>query len=368
MKKTSKSLLLAAAVGLLATSCLKDEDPYRAGFSFPYINAGVYANTTADSLVFTALGPWKITPETAGASWVQLQTLSGRGNTINRIGVTYDLNTTGTSRMARFSIVDTDHPDDAHTSWHYLQTATRGDGSLGNAALVKTIKSSDGYEATIDYDSHARPVNYVLKDANGVTKQLTINYNESEGVITVNNAGNIMRGEMDLGYQATDLIGDRDTVGYRSQYYSQYAVSPNMTYAFNFVSYRQDSYQLYGILLGGQSLAADSLHCADSLRYINRLRSGTDLCNEALKLNYGSMDNRHQSVDVNQLLLGFDECHPMLLLSMFRYVRSTSILTGATSTGRNISVATELNADKSVSRMTVSDALKGTEITYTFDY
>jgi len=367
MKVLCKSLLLAAIVGLAATSC-KKEDPYQAGFNFSYASTGVYANTTSDSLVFVAYGPWKITPETAGASWVQLQTLSGRGNSINKVMVNFQPNTSGASRTARFSIVDTDHPDDAHAAWAYTQTATRGDGSLGNAALVKTITSSDGYEATIDYDAKARPVKYVQKAPSGSSTQLNISYNDGAGVLTVSDGTNTVRGSMDIGYQAAELIGDRDTLGYRSQYYSQYAYTADMTHAFNFVSYRQNGYQLYGILLGGQPLAADSLHCADSLRYINRTRMGSYLCNEALGLKYGAMDNRHQSVDVNQLLLGFDECHPMLLLSMFRYVRSTSILTAASSARRDISVVTQLNADKSVSTMTISDAKRGTQVTYTFGY
>lgn len=368
MNNICKSLLLAAVAGALATSCMKDEDPYRAGFQFAYAGTAVYANTTADSLVFVSYGPWKITPETPEATWVQLHDLTGRANTYNRLTVAYEQNTTGAARTARFSIADTDHPDDAHASWTYTQTATRGDGSLGHAALVKTISSSDGYLATISYDSQARPVRYELKNAAGATSVLTASYNNTEGIVTMTWGEGTVRGLMDIGYQAPELIGEQDTLGYRTQYYSQYAMTADMTQAFNFVSYRRNSYQLYGLLLGGQPLAADSLHRADSLRYIHRLRTGQDFCNEAFQLRYSAKDNRHQSVDVNQLMLGFGECHPMLLLSMFRYVRSTSILAGATSRQRSISIDTELNADQSVSRMRVTDDRLGTTVTYTFGY
>ena len=369
MKKQINMLLTAAVMGALVTSCLKEEDPYNAGFQFQYISGGVYANTVTDSIVFISYGPWKITEETPEATWCKIQTLSGRGNSRNRITVDFSQNTTGQSRKARFSITDTDHPGDARSSWSVVQTATRGDGSLGNAALVKGIKSSDGYEATINYDANARPVEYTLKDSEGLTKShLQINYADASGVVSVNDGTEVMRGEMDLGSQTVQLIGDRDTIGYDVQYYSQYAVSPSMTYAFNFVSQRESGSQYYGILLNGQSLVADSLHCADSIRYIHRLRTGDVQCREYMQLKYGAMDNRCQSVDVNQLLLGFGECHPMLLLSMFRYVRSTSIITSASSTNVDITVTTQLNADKSVSRMVVKDARKGSEVTYDFTY
>lgn len=63
-----------------------------------------------------------------------------------------------------------------------------------------------------------------------------------------------------------------------------------------------------------------------------------------------------------------DNCDPLQLVALFRYCRSTSIVTRATSTGSVINVATELNGDKSVRRMVVTDGLKGTEVTYDFTY
>lgn len=369
MKGQVKIFLLAAAIGAVATSCLKEDDPYRAGFQFEYLSGGVYANTSSDSIVFGSLGPWAISSLTPEATWCQIQPLSGRGNSLNKLTATFEQNKTGQSRVARFSIVDTDHPDKASSSWSVLQTATRGDGSLGNAALVKGITSSDGYQAAISYDQKCRPVEYKLTDANGSEKaHLLINYDENAGVMIVNNGTSSVRGQMDLGYQASPLVGDRDTLGYQQQYYSEYGTSASMNYAFNFVDYSNTSVKLYGILLNGQSLQADSLHCADSLRYVRTTRSGEVLARERLQFSYSQMDNRCQSVDANQLLLGFEECHPMLLLSMFRHVRSTSIVSKATSTGGAINVTTELNPDKSVHRMIVKDTRKSTEVTYTFIY
>ena len=63
-----------------------------------------------------------------------------------------------------------------------------------------------------------------------------------------------------------------------------------------------------------------------------------------------------------------DNCDPLQLVSLFRYCRSTSIVTRATSADGSIQVTTELNSDKSVRRMVVADAIKGTEVTYDFTY
>ena len=80
------------------------------------------------------------------------------------------------------------------------------------------------------------------------------------------------------------------------------------------------------------------------------------------------MDNRYQTVDVNQLLLGMDECEPLQLLSMFRLCRSTSIVKRATTTNGTIDVTTELNADRSVRRMVVKDSRRDTEVIYELTY
>ena len=89
---------------------------------------------------------------------------------------------------------------------------------------------------------------------------------------------------------------------------------------------------------------------------------------ERLKLEYSQQDNRYQTVDVNQLLLGMEDCEPLQLIAMFRYCRSTSIVKRATTANGTINVSTELNADRSVRRMVVSDSRRGTEVTYNFEY
>ena len=135
------------------------------------------------------------------------------------------------------------------------------------------------------------------------------------------------------------------------------------SYAFNFEHRRQGHPTTrYAYLLGGKSLEPDSLHCADSLR----IDDGNGV--RHLKFNYSKADNRCQSVDVNQLLFGAEGCDPYQLLSLFRFTRSTSIVshTEGRTPADNIIVSTTLNADKSVSTMTV--VRQGEEITYTLEY
>jgi hypothetical protein len=115
----------------------------------------------------------------------------------------------------------------------------------------------------------------------------------------------------------------------------------------------------------GVSLNSDSLRTIKQLFFFeNGKRVGN------LELTYGQMDNRCQSIDANQLVRGVEECDPYLLASLFRYTRSTSILTKAKGKKGDdeveYNVITQLNANKSINTMTVSDGVQN--ITYTFNY
>jgi hypothetical protein len=369
-KRLMKVLLPLLAAGLLTTSC-GDNETYNAGFQllYPQTYSGIYANTASDSVIVYCLGDWNVKSDLPATSWCSLDLMSGKGNAIYSFNARFDQNETGMPRVAQFTIYDKDHPTEAYSSWRYLQYATRGDGSLGSAALVKTIKSSDGYEASISYDANARPVQFSLKDPEGrVGRRYSITYDEIASQLRVQTPATTLEGEMDKGYQAERLYSQQDTMGYYSQYYAN-GMPMSMNYAFSFKHVQSDlGTQAFSFLLNGQSLQPDSLHHADSLRYYRKWNSDSDRLVEKLQLKYSAKDNRCQSVDVNQLLLGFGECDPMLLLSMFRYTRSTSILSEAVDANGRILVATELNHDKSVRRMTVTDERSHTEVTYDFEY
>ena len=363
------SAMLSAVI--LLPSCLGDDDPYSAGFQFTKpssVRTSIYANTTTDTLEMLCLGPWQITNDTPEATWCTLDETKGRGNTIYAFGVHFRQNTTGNARLVKFTIVDTDHPGDARASWQYLQYATRGDGSLGTGALVKGIKSSDGWDITVGYDEKSRPVLMTVKGPDVEPQRYMMEYNEQTSKLTVNMGSSTLTGTMDNGYQADRLIGGGDTVGYTSQYYSNGMQMP-MAYAFNYVAASIRRTQAFAYLFGGKSLLPDSLRTADSLIYLNRWKlEERPQTLERYKLEYSHTDNRCQTVDANQLVFGMDHCEPLQLLSMFRYCRSTSIISRATATDGVIDVTTELNGDRSVRSMVVRDSRKNTVVTYNFEY
>ena len=368
---TSVLFLLASIASL--SSCLGTDDPYRTGFSFvkpTSVRTTVYANTIADSVVVECVGPWQITSDTPEASaWCRVGETKGRGYSIYAFVTNFAQNTSGKPRLAQFTITDTDHPDEAHSTWQYLQTATRGDGSLGNAALVRQITSSDGWTVAISYDAQCRPVQLSLHDGRSYTERYQISYDEQHARLTVTRGSDVLTGAMTRAYQTERLTGNSDTIALAPQYYSNGVAMP-ATHAFNFVSIRGVTAErkAYGYLINGQSLAPDSLHNADSLRYQHKLNRPEATTTDFLKLVYSPKDNRCQSVDANQLLLGLDNCEPLQLISLFPYTRSTSIVQRAESAKGNIDVTTELNADRSVSRMTVNDRRSNTETIYNFIY
>ena len=374
MKKAKlfTKILAALTFATSLTACLDDSDgPYSAGFIFESpvsVRTYIYANTTTDSLIMQCLGPWQITSDTPQATWCTIEQMKGYGSSIYDLVVRFSQNTTGQPRLAQFTITDTEHPDKAHNSWQYLQYATRGDGSFGTAALVKEIKSSDDWTVSISYDEKCRPVQVTVKNPDGNSDSYSMRYNETEKRLTVTSGSSSLTGTMDNGYQTERLLGAGDTIGYVAQYYSNGVQMP-ASYAFNYLSARLRRTQAFAYLLGGKNLTPDSLHTADSLIYYCRWKvEDKPTTTERYKLEYGQMDNRYQSVDANQLLLGMADCEPLQLLSMFRYTRSTSIVTKATSKEGTIDVSTELNADRSVRRMVVKDACHHTETTYDFTY
>ena len=365
------NILTVLAVAAQLTACLSNEDPYNAGFRFSKptdVRTFIYANTATDSLVMECYGEWKISADAPDASWCSIDMMKGHGDATYSLGVHFAQNTTNQARLAQFTITDTNHPNDAYATWQYLQYATRGDGSFGSAALVKGITSSDGWNVAVSYDDKCRPVKLSVKNPEGNTDNYTMSYNEATSLITVNMGNSSLTGSMDNGYQTERLVGVGDTIGYVPQYYPNgMKVSPN--YAFNYVVSHLKRSQGYAYLLSGKSLEPDSLHNADSLVYYSRWKLvNRPTTVERYKLEYSQMDNRYQTVDVNQLLLGMADCDPLQLIAMFRYCRSTSIVKRATSTDGNILVTTELNSDKSVRRMVVADGVKGTEVTYDFAY
>jgi len=367
--KTFRMLFLSAATLMLAVSCLEENDPYNAGFFFrkpTSVVTAIYANSQGDSVSFFSYGNWAVNQEAAGGSWCSVGTTSGHGNTWYTFHVTFEQNTTGEGRGVRFNFTDTDHPSEASAAIVYWQYATRGDGTLGNAPDVKTISGTDGSEFVFTYDVLHRPTSLRINRGGTLLRSLSLSYNDRDSLLTVmDGSKTLVSMNYDRDFQPLVLRGSTDTISYETQYYSNgYPMTANN--AFNLVHRTltgQNTY--YALLLGGQSLQPDSLHRADSLR-IATIGSDNVANVKKWKLVYSQDDNRRQSVDVNQLIFGTEQCDPYQLLSLFRYTRNTSIVSEAIGENERISVSTVLNADRSVKTLHVSSQNGG--ITYTFDY
>lgn len=365
--KTIKICIAAFASLLLMASCLSDEGNYRAGF--PMLNSVhpyVYANSLTDSLFVSSYGPWSISPSRVGGEWCTLSQTSGKGGADYGFPVSFQQNTTGQARLALFRITDTDHTDVA-ADLYFVQYATRGDGSLGSAADVKAIAGSDGSRIELDYDVQHRPLKLVMTKDDQLLHSLTLTYSDRDSIISVRTAtGSVLTARMNNDYLPKgQLASTSDTVLYRTQVSGiESMYSPQV--AFN-VEYRRAGgvYMAQALRTLRQSLAPDSIHNSDSLRYQHRYADGSKYT-ELLKLDYSSMDNRCQSVDVNQLLLGIGECNPFQLISLFRYGRNSNIISRATAGSDEIRMDVLLNSDKSVRQLTVSRG--GLQTVYDFEY
>lgn len=365
MKRLSSIICMLAVSVALLTSCLDTDDPYSAGFIFrkpaQAVNT-VYANNIVDSIIVFSYGNWTAGLSAGQSGWCTLDQNQGFAESISSIPVRFAQNTTDNYRTATYTFRDANHPNDSYASVLYWQYATRGDGSLGSAADVRAITGSDGSRFEFTYDEQHRPISLnVSKEGIGLYN-ITLRFNDGDSILTVTNGMNTMRGSYGIDYQPNLLVGETDTVGYYSQFYDGY-YQASANYAFNVEhhSYGKPT-KRYAIKLGGQSLLPDSLHNADSLRI------GTDHVVESLKLVYSNADNRRQSVDVNQLIFGSEECDPYQLLSLFRYARNSKIISEATGKDddERITVSTTLNADGSVSTLTVTR--RGQQVVYTLDY
>lgn len=322
-----------------------------------------YANSTSDSILFLSYGSWRL--QSFGSydnSWISLPLESGLPGIV-AFNVEMQQNTTNAGRWAAFEAIDRDHPNDARCGFALYQFATRGDGSLGSAADVKAITGTDGTNITMSYDRRHRPTALTMMLGEQRLKNITISYNDIDSVMQVTDGSIVYRASYGKDCQPMTLFSDADTIGYFSRFYPN-GMPVSFNYLFNYEHHKRDminSVMTFRFWDSGVSLDPDSLHNVDSL-YV--YKEGT--LTTKLGMSYSDTDNRRQSVDANQLLLGTNNCDPYLLLSLFRYARSSSVVEKAIGEAGTINVKTTLNADKSISTMTVSSG--ETETTYTFEY
>lgn len=354
----------------LMASCLGNDGPYQAGFLFlKPANAvtAVYANNTVDSVIMFSYGDWKMETMRNDGDFCSITYNEGKGNAIYSMPAYFTQNTTGEARMALFRVYDVAHAEKANAQFCFFQYATRGDGSLGNAPVVKRITGSDDTEIEMEYDTQVRPIALRAARSGQTVHRLTITYNDYDSTMTVGYGSTAMKARYDRSYQPNRLISATDTLGYFSQMLMPgIAVSP--TTAFN-VEFRHAGghWQAYAYLLGGQSLDPDSIHNADSLRYYHSRADGTVLVNK-WKLTYGNGSNRTQTVDANQLVYSLEEMNPFMLISLFRYARNSDVLTLAKGDANDDVTISQVrrNSDMSIAELTVTRP--DGQVTYKFEY
>lgn len=344
------------------TACFDSDGDYNAGILFERPQQRVtplYANTVMDSIILFSYGNWAITSLDGGKDqWIDIPLKEGEGNKVYAFPVTFQQNLTEEGRMASFTIKDTEHPDKAYSSFAYMQYATRGNGSLGTAADVKRIIGSDGSRVELTYDYQHRPTSINMSKDDNTLHAVTFSYDGLKMTIRDGNSNVVVA--CDNSYQPGNLAMENDTMYYVA--YHNIFVELPFTEIFSYVHSRHTGDNMaITYKLHGQSLQPDSLHNADSLTYYVNSEPVEDFA-----IDYSEMDNRRQSVDVNQLLLGIEHCDPYLLLGLYRYARNSRIISLAKKPGHDVTVTTVLNADKSVAQMTVSR--DGEDISYTFEY
>lgn len=362
--KTKKTLFGVIAIASLMTSCLNDET-YNAGFVVQSPSSSInslYANSVSDSLIFYGYGDWEINDINGyDNSWLTVPIRQGKGYTVYSQVVSFAQNTTGKSRTGAIQISDTSHPGEARTGLAYMQYATRGDGSFGTAADVKSITGTDGTAITLEYDTLHRPTSVKIVKSEQTLGNLQISYGTAQMTIKDVKKNNTFTVDCGKDFQPNYLQNNGDTIGYFSLYSNYTAIAANYMFRFAHYGLTSSSSTVYRFPYNGCSLAPDSIHNVDSIYYYKN--GGFE---RKLGLSYSKLDNRNQSVDVNQLLLGVEECDPYLLASLFRYIRNSYIISEAKNDKEQINVTTTLNSNKSVNKMTVT---RGSEtVTYTFNY
>lgn len=414
--KTIKILFVCFGLSYLLASCEKSEpltqyiiNVYKPTTANVPVSC-LYANQTKDSLVFSTNRPWAITTYQGDASWIKINgEMSGKAYMTCQYGVTISPNETGKPRMTIFRITDTEEPDKAYASFSYQQYASRIDGSLGNAPLVKSITGSDGSEIKVTYDDYSRPLTLLMKGSQ-TERNLNLSYIDEECKVTVHETSKfqykdtlfvVNNATQEGTYQQLTFSGVKNSfydpyclyhlstvssaslqgyvngslqrssvidhvVEYRPFYMNDvYGVS--FENAFKVLDQCGPFYTQYGIFYNGKgTLVVDDTHVADSMAIYRHYSDKHDVY-ETYMLSFGNVNNCATNLDVNHLLEGVDNCNPYMLLSMFRLARFTSVVSEAKGKYNSYQIENTINSNGSIKTMKVKDK-NGQTITYTFEY
>lgn len=363
IKNIIKSIVLSVLSLLLMASCLGKAD----GTSFNGFSQVdkevVYANQEKSYVAFVAYGDaWQIV-SASGDNWCTFDKTSGLGGYMYAIWTTCEPNTTGKQRVASYKLQSTSDQG-VFVNFNIYQYACRHDGSYGSARLVKSITGDDGSSIELLYDRLCRPSAVSISKDGQLLRKLDFAYSDVDSTLTVisNTSTYPLQASYIGGFQLNNrLASTTDTLAFQIQYDS-YAYS-----AFTVMEKRANGeYNAQAMRFINQKFGPDDDHCADSLRYQRKYPDGT-VTTKKLQLEYSEVDNRYQSVDVNQLLFGVEECNPYHLVATYRYTRNSKVYKSAKSLQGEYLMEADRNSDNSVRTLTVTDPT-GKKITYTFEY
>lgn len=354
--KGLKTLLAGALMVPLLSSCLNNDNYNAQVVSY---SSNVFANVTKSYFVVASLGSWQLS--VSDTSWCRPSVMKGNATKgYEAKNLFFAANLTGKARTVTFVVSDIDHPDDASARYTVTQFATNSDGSFGAAPRVSGITGTDGSKITIAYNDSKLPTSIKMVKGDTVYSDLQFSgWQDSALVVNTEKVGKIY-----AGYQLGTLVSSRDTSLLETRQIAQ-----NDYYSKLEWHKRGNDVSGYSMLYNNQAgnyQNPDADRMADSVKYF-RNKVGSPTKRVYMKMAYGNEDNRWQSVDVNHLLLGIEECNPYMLLGLYPTVRSSKIMTEASTADGKYTMTVTLNADKSVNTATVTDR-QGRQVTYTFTY
>ncbi|MGN0221253.1 MAG: hypothetical protein ACI4BA_03915 [Prevotella sp.] len=357
LKKTTKFIAsLAAALSL--TSCLDSPSNDYHQITQPQSEIA-YANTPSGRVCFLSVQEWKITPLSSN-DWLTIDQLSGPAGYYNVLNVTFKPNTTGQWRYSTFLLQDVTSSD-VSCNFSLYQYATRGDGSMGCAGLVKRITGSDGSEIDLTYGIHSLPMEVKMSKNGELLRQLTFDYG-SDSVYTIKDGNVTLKSKYNNGFQPVeDFISNTDTVSGTT-----FSLGGLMRPIFLHSAKSKKSVGM-SIDFVNQETGVDAARAADSVRYLFIDEEGIHEWHKFKTDCSTNVENRYQSVDVNQLFMGVEKCDPYCLLGIFRNTRCSYIYKNMTDQDRTYTLEPTLNSDKSVKELKVTNP-DGQVITYTFEY
>lgn len=364
-----KAILAAAVVTPMMTSCLGDgENTY--GYNYGTTDY-VYANTPSVLIAFQISGATWTLAKTETAAWYDFGLSTGSGPFAGYVPVSFSYNNTGSARSSYYKVTSS---DGTTFNGAIYQGATRGDGSLGSAPLVRRITGTDGTVMSFTYTSDYQLPATMIATKNGSTLySYVFSYSTADTTLYIRNTqlNTVLSGKYNTAWAPSGtMLSANDTVTWS---YSGNSIGASTRFT---VERRQADGVTSSISSVNSGLSDIDTEIVHRSIIINDCNSAGTEFSKTMSVTLGAssteyVSNQNQNIDVNQLVFGFDHCNPYMLLGYYRWMRCgyvyKSLASATSSDSSSYTIETTLNSDKSVSTMTVTD-VDGNAITYTFEY